>query len=1036
MASGDRLMACFVVFMSIAIAWRSSASLGWSSIQQSSLRQNTLAGSRHQPRSRKGIFSSVAAEATSQGNINVEEESDVLQLLPGQQVVLLGPSKLAGKMGTIVASASDDTFAVRLDSDKVVHIQAESIKGAQRRGDIFNMLSSVKQTFIQRASRFKSAILQTAAPTVSAPSLYAGQTAEATSATSSSDHKPPADAPDYLGFAFGQPVIVLGPPKLVGTKGTVVGAGLGDALAVQLQSGTIFHILAENLHPSQAEGPVLTHKIDSGLKRSPNRQPQRPKASATATQAEGMSSEVGVDTQDVLVSARPASALDAVQSPGQKSPLQSLAAQADLKKKVMPEVILYGRDSCRWCSTLSSEYRKNGIKYRKVDVSERPNQREMWSKVRAAGLGGGKTGLPVVDVAGTVRVRPTAVDVKRILSAFGSGGADDKVTADLTTAFKQIKDADESLGSVCSEDAPIDKLDGSNEDEAQQRLKVDDHDNGCVDADEIFRSVSSDSSCDMVEELEFSPGQEVIVLAPPTLAGKTGIVNGPVSGDTCAVRLESGSIFQIPTTNLRNANQAAGPGFFGKMFNHAKRATSSGIIQKLLSRFKQAMGRQARRPITDVTAKQAHTQDTQAQAQVARESTTSLSAAEKSTGMGEMELAPGQRVVVLGPPAAAGKKASILSRVPGGGYDVQLESGSVFRIAASNLQTLSDRNTSPVGGGDRAGGGSGKGRSGSGQGGGGEGMPPGSIEGGQPDPESGDGASWLWWLAFAIMAALMVIFAKRRGRRNNPWSRASRQPFVHTFAPASMNPMLALLVLGTAVSALLIIKLALWARKEMPGVMKTVVSRFRSALASIFEVTEQEELESLPTPEAKEAASSRLYLVGLLLFLIVVANIVANWRKHKAWLGKGKTEGFDHAVTQRRRILRQLEPEAEEPPKPHEDSPEVHFRCIMLVAKCRLFLAGDCESIDAWDPVNSIAELKSDNLSHPVWTGKWYPRAEFSSREFRFKLVLLRPDGQVLWEVVESRKLLVSPREKLSVEITFNCAGMQVTRDFKAVDRT
>jgi len=33
----------------------------------------------------------------------------------------------------------------------------------------------------------------------------------------------------------------------------------------------------------------------------------------------------------------------------------------------------------------------------------------------------------------------------------------------------------------------------------------------------------------------------------------------------------------------------------------------------------------------------------------------------------------------------------------------------------------------------------------------------------------------------------------------------------------------------------------------------------------------------------------------------------------------------------------------------------------------------------------------------------------------------------------ENRKLRVSPREKLSVEITFNCAGMQVIRDFKAV---
>jgi hypothetical protein len=243
-----------------------------------------------------------------------------------------------------------------------------------------------------------------------------------------------------------------------------------------------------------------------------------------------------------------------------------------------------------------------------------------------------------------------------------------------------------------------------------------------------------------------------------------------------------------------------------------------------------------------------------------------------------------------------------------------------------------------------------------------------------------------------------------------------------------MDPMLALLVLVSAVSAVLIIKLVLWAHEEMPGVLKTVVSCFRATLASIFEVMEQAEVEVVSTPEAPKVAGSRLHLMSLLLFLIVVATIAATRRRGKAWLGKDKSKDSDLAVIHKRRILRHIEPEAEEPPKPHEDSPEVHFRCIMLVAKCRLFLAGDCESIGAWDPGNSIVELKSDKLSHPVWTGKWYPRAESSSREFQFKLVLLRPDGQVLWEDAESRKLLVRPREKLSVEITFNCAGMQVKR--------
>lgn len=912
MATGHRVLAC-LVFMVTAIAWRSLPFLGWSSSQQSSSRQNIIAGSRHQPRIRKGI-SSVAAEAP---------------------------------------------------------------------------------------------------------------------ATSSSDQRLPADAEEDLIFSRGQPVIVLAPPKLAGAKGTVVEAALGDALAVRLQSGSIFYIQAQNLRDAgQAEGQVPTRKVPSGQKRSASRQAEHVTDAAMAARAAGQSTEVEVDTQVVPVPSIPAAALDAVHSTSQKPLLKPPAVQTDLKNKALAEVILYCRDSCRWCSSLSLEYQKNGIKYSKVDITDKLNQREMWKKVRAARLGGGRIGLPVVDIAGTVRVRPSAADVKKILSVSGGGGADDKVTAYLTTASEQIRDVDKGIGSARSKDILIDKLNGFNEDEAHEMLKEGDDNNGCTDADEKLKSAFSDSSSDAVEELKFSPGQEVVVLAPPTLAGKKGTINGPASDDRFALRLESGSIFHIPTKDLRHVNQAVGPGFLRKVFIHAKRAISSGIIQKLLSRFRQGMGRQPGRLTTAVTAAHAEAQDTKPPA--ARESTTP-SAAEKAADMGEMELAPGQRVVVLGPPAAAGKKASILSRVPGGEYSVQFEGGSVFQVAASNLQTLSDESTYAVGGGASAGDGSGN--DGSGQGGDGEGVPPGNIESGKPDPESGD-AAWLWWLAVAILAALMFMLSKRRGHRNHSRSRVGRQSFVHTGAPANMDPMLALLVLVSAVSAVLIIKLVLWAREEMPGVLKTVVSCFRATLASIFEVMEQAEVEVVSTPEAQKVAGSRLHLMSLLLFLIVVATIAATRRKSKAWLGKDKSKDSDLAVIHKRRILRHIEPEAEEPPKPHEDSPEVHFRCIMLVAKCRLFLAGDCESIGAWDPGNSIVELKSDNMSHPVWTAKWYPRAESSSREFQFKLVLLRPDGQVLWEDAESRKLLVSPREKLSVEITFNCAGMQVTRGFEAIDRS
>lgn len=698
-----------------------------------------------------------------------------------------------------------------------------------------------------------------------------------------------------------------------------------------------------------------------------------------------------------------------------------------------PEVIMYVREQCWWCVNLSSEYDKLDIEYRKVDVADRLSRKEMWSKVRSAQLGRGRISLPVVDIAGTLRVRPSAADVKQILTVHYEGGAkaDEKEAADLKAACEEIDDADNGISSACSEELIINKVGGVDGDEAQEMLQGEDENtNECVDVDENFRWPSSNSIDDEVAELKFLPGQDVVVLAPPKLAGTQGTIRGPASGDMFEVRLESGRIFNIPTENLRDAKQAGGLGFLRKLFKNAKRATGLGMFRRVLSRFKQSLGRQARRLAAAVSGVPADAQASK-KAKVVREPATPPVATEKAADMDEMELTPGKKVVVLGPPAIAGMKASVLSRAPGGEYDVQFETGSVFRMPASSFQALSDESALAAEGGSGAGDGSGKDRSDIG--GGGEGVPPGNAKSDQADPESGGGGVPLW-LEVAILVTLMVMFSKRRGRSNHNRSRVDRQWFAHTGAPASMDPMLALIVFVATVSAVLITKLVLWARGEMPGILQNVASCFRAVLASISETVEQGKIEAVTTSEVQETAGSHLLSVGFLVLLIVVAVIIATVRKHMARLGKDKYKEL--AVIQERRILRLIEPEAEEPPKPHEDSPEVHFRCIMLVAKCRLFLAGDCESTGSWDPGNSIVELKTDQLSHPFWTGKWHPRAESSSREFQFKLVLVRPDGQLLWEDVETRKLHVSPREKLSVEITFNRAGIQVTRDVRPVVRS
>lgn len=52
---------------------------------------------------------------------------------------------------------------------------------------------------------------------------------------------------------------------------------------------------------------------------------------------------------------------------------------------------------------------------------------------------------------------------------------------------------------------------------------------------------------------EFMLGHQVVVLGPPRMSGKKGIIVGPAFGDTFQVRLESGSTFQIAKEYLKDA---------------------------------------------------------------------------------------------------------------------------------------------------------------------------------------------------------------------------------------------------------------------------------------------------------------------------------------------------------------------------------------------------------------------------------------------------------------------------------------------------
>eukprot|EP00930_Biecheleria_cincta_P024604 TRINITY_DN1759_c0_g1_i1.p1 TRINITY_DN1759_c0_g1~~TRINITY_DN1759_c0_g1_i1.p1 ORF type:complete len:333 (+),score=92.16 TRINITY_DN1759_c0_g1_i1:524-1522(+) len=144
------------------------------------------------------------------------------------------------------------------------------------------------------------------------------------------------------------------------------------------------------------------------------------------------------------------------------------------------------------------------------------------------------------------------------------------------------------------------------------------------------------------DELEFTPGQQVTILAPPAMAGRQGTIVGPALGESFAVRLLSGSIFNIATENIQDAAAPAPPSV----------STAAAAV-----------------PIAASAAP--------------------MAAAAKQDDE-ELEFTPGQQVAILGPPAMAGRRGTIVGPALGESFAVRLESGSIFHIATVNIQDAAE----------------------------------------------------------------------------------------------------------------------------------------------------------------------------------------------------------------------------------------------------------------------------------------------------------------------------------------------------------
>eukprot|EP01043_Picozoa_sp_COSAG02_P102317 COSAG02_NODE_38341_length_430_cov_0.894260_1_plen_127_part_10 len=71
------------------------------------------------------------------------------------------------------------------------------------------------------------------------------------------------------------------------------------------------------------------------------------------------------------------------------------------------KVIVYGNQRCGWCNFVKEDLASAGITFRFADVDDDATSREMWAKAEEAGFGlDGTIGLPIVDVAGVIQMRP------------------------------------------------------------------------------------------------------------------------------------------------------------------------------------------------------------------------------------------------------------------------------------------------------------------------------------------------------------------------------------------------------------------------------------------------------------------------------------------------------------------------------------------------------------------------------------------------------------------------------------------------------
>jgi len=498
-----------------------------------------------------GAFQAGSAVSKRRAKVRVMalSQDDELAFTPGQQVTLLAPPAMAGKQGTVVGPDLGESFKVQLATGSIFSIATENIQGGA----------------VTAPAR---AVAAAATPVASAPVAF--QTAAA-----------PANDDEELEFAPGQRVTVLAPPALAGKPGTVVGPALGNSFAVQLESGSIFNIVTENIQDAAAPAPVPA---------------ARAPVAATAPQV----SSTAQDDEELEF------------TPGQRVTLIAPPAMA-------------GKQGTIVGPALGESF---AVQLESGSIFNVATQNIQDAAAPAPPQAAATAASPVVAA-------PAQDDEELEFTP----GQQVTILAPPALAGKQGTVVRPALGesfAVQLESGSIFNIATENIQDAAAPAPP--RTAAAASAPIAAASVAAQDD----EELEFTPGQRVAILAPPALAGRQGTIVGPALGETFKVQLDSGSIFNITTENIQDAAAPAAP----------RAATAA-----------------ARMPAA-------------AAAPMPAPAAVAVSTSQSE----EAEFEKGQVVSIIAPPALAGKQGTIGGPDYAENWMVVLESGSVFSLKAQNLK--------------------------------------------------------------------------------------------------------------------------------------------------------------------------------------------------------------------------------------------------------------------------------------------------------------------------------------------------------------